>query len=279
MAATRKTKNSTAVSAGKAADVERKKLTRGIILLVSLLVLIGGAVGLLWWAKSRLFAGNPRFTLHEIEVQSTGYWAQNNVNRSQLIRKVGLKLGQDNLMAIDIAKLRKTLCSIPNVADARVTLELPNKLTIAIDERVPWAFLGKKDGDLVVDGEGVVLERRECFGTHSHLPVILLPQRQMLNAVPGKVMPGAAEPLKLLTAVRGSKDFTLKTIFIRDDKLNVILDYHYGKNTRSYTVNMSVGNYEELLAQVKLSIDNSLLRNENHTVVNVLYDGQTVLSK
>ena len=279
MATVRKSKPASTTGKKTVSNVEQKKLKRGLLLIASLLLIVVSCVLALWWIKNRLFAENKRFTLRVVEIHSTGYWAQNENNRVLLLQKVNLQPGRDNLMAMDLPQLRQTLRNIPNIADAQISMELPNKLKISIDERIPWAFIGKKNGNWVVDSEGLIMESKECFGVHSKLPVISVLQRDILNVKSGNKLPAAAEPLKLLAAVKQTKSFTVNTIIALDDKLCVNMEYHSAGKSSNYMVNMPVGNYEKLLNQIQTVIDNAIKRNERFTVVNVLYNGQTVLSK
>lgn len=279
MATVRKSKPASTTGKKTVSNVEQKKLKRGLLLIASLLLIVVSCVLALWWIKNRLFAENKRFTLRVVEIHSTGYWAQNENNRVLLLQKVNLQPGRDNLMAMDLPQLRQTLRNIPNIADAQISMELPDKLKISIDERIPWAFIGKKNGNWVVDSEGLIMESKECFGVHSKLPVISVLQRDILNVKSGNKLPAAAEPLKLLAAVKQTKSFTVNTIIALDDKLCVNMEYHSAGKSSNYMVNMPVGNYEKLLNQIQTVIDNAIKRNERFTVVNVLYNGQTVLSK
>ena len=279
MAAPRKSKPATTAGKKTVSNVEQKKLKRGLLLIASLLLIVVSCVLALWWIKNRLFSENKRFTLRVVEIHSTGYWAQNENNRVLLLQKANLQPGKDTLMAMDLPQLRQNLRNIPNIADAQISMELPDKLKISIDERIPWAFIGKKDGHWVVDSEGLIMESKECFGVHSNLPVISVLQRDILNVTSGNRLPAAAEPLKLLAAVKQTQVFTINTIIALDDKLCVNMKYHSAGKSSNYTVNMPVGNYNMLLNQIQTVIDNAIKRNERFTTINVLYNGQTVLGE
>lgn len=79
-----------------------------------------------------------------------------------------------NLALIDFDKLRtKVLARIPNLKNLTLFRQLPDRITITTEERVPIARLGlrneKRNSGRVVDAEGVVFE---CFPGTALLPII-----------------------------------------------------------------------------------------------------------
>ena len=255
MATARKTRE-TAVPAA-AERQAKKKLRQGIILLIIILLLMIGCGVLLWYLNSRLFEKNPRFTLQNIEIISSGFWGKNAENRSALVRKLDLKIGKDNLFGLNFVKLRQDLRSMPNVADAQVRMQLPDKITIEIEERVPRAFLGRSNSDLVVDANGMVMTASQCFGVHPKLPVIVGFSRRGVR--PGLIQPALHEALALIMSVQQHDCFSVALVGLNhNENLTVFMDYHTNNMKRRYHVTMPRGNYRELLDILRSAIEDAL---------------------
>ncbi len=108
----------------------------------SILTYVFGAVFVLFvlyrggdWLANRLLYDNPTFTIAQIDVQTDGVIAIDQLRRWAMIKQ-----GQ-NLLALDIAKVKRDLELVPLIADASVERILPNTLRIRITERDPIAQL------------------------------------------------------------------------------------------------------------------------------------------
>ena len=92
---------------------------------------------LLWcvgeWALNEFVYENKAFAVQGIEIQTDGAIAH-----EQLRRWAGLKLNQ-NLLALDIAKVRRDLEMIPRIQSASVDRLPPGTLIIRVVEREPMA--------------------------------------------------------------------------------------------------------------------------------------------
>ena len=92
---------------------------------------------LLWcvgeWALNEFIYENKAFAIQGIEIQTDGAIAP-----EQLRRWAGLKLNQ-NLLALDIAKVKRDLEMIPRIQSASVDRLLPGTLIIQVVEREPLA--------------------------------------------------------------------------------------------------------------------------------------------
>src|SRR5688572_15831058 len=78
---------------------------------------------------SRLVYENPAFAIHQIDAQTDGV-----LSLEQIRRWAGVKL-QDNLLALDLARVRRDLEAIPNIRTAAIERALPHTLRIRISER------------------------------------------------------------------------------------------------------------------------------------------------
>ena len=109
------------------------------MLSVTLAAVFGTVFGvyLVWrtgeWALQRLVYENEAFAIEEIDVQTDGVIAVD-----QLRRWMGVKAGQ-NLLALDLARVKRDLELVPLVQSVAVERILPRTLRIRVVEREPLA--------------------------------------------------------------------------------------------------------------------------------------------
>ncbi len=102
-------------------------------------ILFGTVFGLylLWrtgeWALNRLVYENPAFAIRQIDVQTDGV-----ITHDQLRRWAGVKLGE-NLVALDLARVRRDLKLSSLIEWVAVERVLPNTLRLRVVEREPLA--------------------------------------------------------------------------------------------------------------------------------------------
>ena len=85
------------------------------------------------WALDQLAYENKAFALQELDVQTDGV-----VSADQLRRWAGVKL-EENLLALDLARVKRDIELVPLVQSASVERILPHTLRIRIVEREPVA--------------------------------------------------------------------------------------------------------------------------------------------
>jgi cell division septal protein FtsQ len=107
----------------------------GIFLGVSFATLFG--LYLAWrvgdWALDRLVYENKSFAIRRVDVQTDGV-----ISPDQLRRWSGVKPGE-NLLALDLARVRCELELVPMVQSASVERILPGTVRVRVTERVPVA--------------------------------------------------------------------------------------------------------------------------------------------
>lgn len=277
MAPVRKTKNAQN-NDSPAVRQEKRKLRRGMVLLAVTFAFIVACGVAIWWLKHRMFEQNRHFLLRQVTVESSGFWGKSVENRHALIRKLDLRINSDNLFALDMKKLRSQLRSIPNVADAQVCTILPDTVAISIEERIPRAFLGRPNADLVTDANGMVMNSRQCFGAHPKLPVIIgIPHAQMH---PGVMQPSLREALALIMSVQRYSCFSVALVNLsRQGELFVLMDYRGKGRPRRYHVTMSIGNYPETLDTLRSAIEEARRRGDDRIKINLTYANQVVMSR
>ncbi len=117
---------------------QRRQLRLRRFSIVSGCILVTGIGGFgIWrggdWALQRLLYENSAFAIHHLEVETDGVIA-----REQIRRWAGVKL-EDNLLALDLERVKRDLELVPVVQSAAVERLLPHTLRIRITEREPIA--------------------------------------------------------------------------------------------------------------------------------------------
>src|SRR6266705_451033 len=87
------------------------------------------------WALNQLVYENKAFAIEEVDVQTDGELAVD-----QLRRWSGVRMGQ-NLFALDLAKVRRDLLLVSRIQSASIERVLPHALRIRVIEREPLAQL------------------------------------------------------------------------------------------------------------------------------------------
>lgn len=126
-----------------------------VAIILAGLVLVGLFIGLgklraLWLEQCLIQDMESQVTIH----------AGKMVKAEIIAEKFGLRPGA-NLALIDYRRIRaETLVTIPNLRDIRIRRQLPDKITITLEERIPVARMGlrgqRKDSGRVVDADGIV---------------------------------------------------------------------------------------------------------------------------
>jgi len=115
----------------------RAKRSRRLALALGGLFGIGFGIYLAYriggWALDELVYENPAFALKELQVQTDGV-----ISTDQLKRWAGIRL-EENLLALDLARVKRDLELVPAVQFASVERILPHTLRIQVIERDPVA--------------------------------------------------------------------------------------------------------------------------------------------
>ncbi len=117
------------------------------------------ALGATFYAGFRSLHTSPRFRLWDssaVEVLNLRYASATQV-RDRFAGDAGR-----SVLWIPLEARRRAVEEIPWVARARVQRLLPNRLRVVVEERTPVAFVRQGSQLLLVDGEGVLLERPEA---------------------------------------------------------------------------------------------------------------------
>jgi cell division protein FtsQ len=115
----------------------RAARTRKFVIAGAVILTLAMSAYLLWrvggWTMERLVYENQAFSIGEIDLQTDGVIAT-----EQLRRWAGVKSGQ-NLLALDLARVKRNLELVPFVQSVSVERILPHTLRIRVCEREPIA--------------------------------------------------------------------------------------------------------------------------------------------
>jgi cell division protein FtsQ len=168
---------STALFAARA-DRRRRLMLRGVLAMLVVLTLLGGAAWVL------LDSGQ----LATARVEVTGL---DRLDRAEVLRGAGVRLGEP-LVLLDTDEVsRRITASLPAAGTARVSRGWPRTVRIDVGERVAVAGVRTDAGVRLLDREGVV------FALDPKLPAGLVPivvDGAQGVAAPGAVAPGAVAP-------------------------------------------------------------------------------------
>lgn len=249
---------------------------RFLLLLAGAVVIVLLAFLVYYQGKEHLFRLNPRFGLGRIEVESQGYWGQNEDSRRQLRSMVSAYMNEHaaqgetvTVFAVNLGELRRYLEAIPSVESAAVERVLPGTLSVRLRERTPRAFINDPTYQMVIDDEGRLMDSRFCLITEK-LPVIQSDRRWNLadNGKTEALMPAVA----LLRAARNNFKNDLKISRVTAvDSESILFDMHFRDGDRLYHVLMKPENFEDNLLKLRDACVQAQGAGLSHDTINMLY--------
>lgn len=121
---------------------------RAIGLGLAVLAVLGGAA----WSMTRVVLSNPYFFLASVELQGAKFVAKSQVE-DQFVSDRGR-----SLLRVPLEERRQAIEQIPWIRSAAVTRVFPDRIAVALAERIPVAFVWTADGIALLDEEGVILD-------------------------------------------------------------------------------------------------------------------------
>lgn len=126
----------------------RKVPWRGIALGLAVIAVLGGTA----WGVTQAVLSNPYFFLASVELQGAKFVAKSLVE-DQFVSDRGR-----SLLRVPLEERRQAIERIPWIRSAAVTRVYPNRIAVALAERVPVAFVWIANGISLLDEEGVILD-------------------------------------------------------------------------------------------------------------------------
>lgn len=175
----------------RSSQVKAKRMRLVVLAVVGCFAVLFG-VFVCWrsgeWALNRFVYENPAFSIQEIDVQTDGVIAAD-----QLRRWMGVKPGQ-NLLALDLAKVKRDLEIVPMIHSASIERILPRTLRVRVMERDPIAqvTVARPQGP---NGIAAAVFQLDAEG------YAMLPLEPRQRAVP---LTQPAEPLPVISGLNGN---------------------------------------------------------------------------
>lgn len=135
------------------------------------------------------------------------------VPAQEVIALAGINVGH-NIFEFNAKASQKAIEIIPRVKQATVKRQFPNRVEISIVERNPWAYVVHDNAVLVIDNEGICLDKMDTMG-ETDLPVI------SLASMPKVIRAGQQINKQGIRLVRGISGV------LPTDLLQEISEYHY----------------------------------------------------
>ena len=115
------------------------------------IVALGGLGGAVWGVR-RILLNDPHFFLSSVELRGRQYAAASEVE-DRFVSDRGR-----SLLRVPLDERRRAIEEVSWVRSAAVTRVFPDRIAVAIEERVPVAFVWTPDGIALIDPEGVILD-------------------------------------------------------------------------------------------------------------------------
>lgn len=145
----------------------------GLVIFVLLLALGWGGWKLVEVGGRQFFSANPQFILRQVDVQNTG----SLLSRDEILFHAGVGKGK-NLFEIDLKTLRSNLALLPEIKKVEVTRQLPDRLIIRVEERIPVARVTAQKGleweTYAIDQDGFIMSpnKTPVDGANEEMPLI-----------------------------------------------------------------------------------------------------------
>jgi hypothetical protein len=144
----------------------------GVLFLIALIVgsYVGGKEAL-----RRFVWENPDYLLSDVRFNTDG-----TLLRDDVLDHAGLVEGR-NIFRLDLAGIRQRIAELPQVERVQVERQLPNRVTVAIVERKPIAWVMKRVDDdpqlpatkaYLIDARAIPMKPRQMQPQFGHLPMI-----------------------------------------------------------------------------------------------------------
>lgn len=257
----------------------RRVWLRLAVLLVGLTAVVLGCRCLVIFGYRHLFVRNPRFAVEaeNIIVESTGYFGRSAGARQLMARMIRARLAEkaDRGAPVTIfsdtpGELRHWISRIfPSIASARVERVLPGSLSVKLTERIPRAFINSSGSTLLIDDDGVLMDRRFCVFNASELPVI---ETGVSGWQVGDNTARLRPALELLATARGRyPELGIYSVTAVDEK-SIRFNMTYRGGSKRYHVLMKPENFDRNLLYLSSACEQAVSSGMTHNIANMLYD-------
>ena len=230
-----------------------------IVLLLAVIPAAGGLGG--WW-----FLTSPRFAVKDVDVRGAHL-----VSTDRILEAAQIPRGR-SVFLLDPQRIARQVEALPEVQRAEVVRELPNRVTVVVEERKPFTLVHA--GRLHwIDESGHVLGR-EAQAVTPPTPVISGLSEAELLSVGAAPNGKARDALRLIRALLRSGSALASEISE--------IDMGYGDGPVLYTVNgvevrLGAEDWEERLARLEGVLAQQTARDAHIRTVDLRFRDQVVL--
>lgn len=195
------------------------------------------------------------------------------VPTKDIVSLSGIKTGT-NIFDFNTEASIKAVKIIPKIKNAQLSRKLPDEVVIQVTERKPWALVPSKEGFLIIDDQGICLDKNQNLDL-AELPVI------SLTDVPARINEGQqlnANSIKLVRQIITSLPPWL---------LKQVSEYHCSKDNQVsiFTIDgiqIRLGGSDRLAEKLRLLEEAMKLRDQNDSqetfdYIDLRYKGQPVI--
>ncbi len=205
--------------------------------IITVVIIIAG--GVLAWQAYQTFLHAEMFQIAGVDV--TGV---KQVSEADLRTITGVFTGQ-NIFRVDLETVARRARANPWVQDVRIYRRLPNRISIVVTERVPFALLDTGAGRYVMDNDGIIIEKIVNENASAwQLPVIVVKEHRV-RLGEQVTSEGMAEALMLVAEIAERGGWELHEVTIRAESpetLSVLYADHEFK--------IGTGNHAEKLSRL-----------------------------
>lgn len=209
------------VSAGPASRPRGRKAS-GFFLNVLLALAVAGCCWLAWQAYGVLTEAEM-FQVAGVDVKGV-----HELSNAELKNMVGPFTGQ-NIFRVDLDAAVRRANANPWIKQIRIHRSLPNRITMHIVERTPYALLETGAGRYLMDQEAVVLERvKNDRAAGRPLPVVIMTEERPRPGEP-VTTGGISQALTLLAEIEARGGWNLAQVTVKaasPDSLSLVYADH-----------------------------------------------------
>jgi len=244
---------------------EKQKVTRimTVLLIICLALVVIGFICVT--VSQALFSENDRLTLRSVKLSG-----MSEKRTKAMLKYLDIKLNEENLFNIDIAKIRKKIEKISYIKRASVYRVLPDTLKIKVVQRVPLAYLFKYGSQWVIDEDAVILDRKYCMTVKHSLPFIKQFKFETIKA--GEKLPQLKQAIKLikLTTYEFQK-FKISFVSLKDKKT---IAFVMIKKRRAYKVLMPREDIERMLKVLHYALNQK--QGKHKSTIDLTFNNQVI---
>ena len=114
--------------------------------------------------RKKFFIENPDLFIKNINVTETANYAgpktEGKISVYTILSEIGVEVGNNNIISLDIRKIRKRLEDEAILKNVEVRKRLPDTLDIQFQERIPQARIYAGSNTCYIDKDGIILPPR-----------------------------------------------------------------------------------------------------------------------